>query len=431
MARKITEYFRELFGSPERVPEQVNGSSRLLELPLSQEERALIEARELLEVGIRFFQGGHQDVALEALRKVLDYPVPFPSLRMTAACLTGEIRRGLGDFRGAEQHYRSCVEESRAIPAHQRTGNQWYEHYRPRAQLGMITVLRRTLCPDHDRIRSLLLDARDEFRELPAPDLMAQLNVAEGLYERQLGRVDSGAQNLLAGIEGAKGIEPPFLFLQPEQFEALLALTCLCSPVTFLRASRIAKRLLAESRDRWSTGAATIALLHLNLRRLGRRDGAANELDDSAELIESLLGELKRAAEDQLDPYLLSELSLLNIVWGLLCGEKGRVLPWCNLLLDSTASGLPPLSVLRGVEVGGLCAGFSRIGVDVHSELGALFAGGREAIDSLEDRFESYGCDSDLRSRWRDLLERRKPDPHFMAVWHSKELLALRARALP
>src|SRR4051794_19945360 len=115
-----------------------------------------IRLRETLDEGMRLFHAGDRVLAIPALDAVLRNPVHVPSFRLAAAGLLAETYRGAGEFARAQQYYVLAMGESEAIPRDERPRNEWYAHYRPRVQLGLITALRRGLDDGHERMRQLM-----------------------------------------------------------------------------------------------------------------------------------------------------------------------------------------------------------------------------------------------------------------------------------
>lgn len=430
MFQSLKAYWQSFFGggtAGERAQPEVRRYEPRQSMP-ARDESAL---RETLMVGLRLFHAGHRQEAIPALKHVLASPLRVPSYRLTAAGLLAETHRGLGDFVTAEQFYRLSIDESEAVLPDERRGNEWYEHYRPRAQLGLVTVLRRTLSSDHERFRSLLRIARDEFASYPALDLMAQLNAVEGLYFRQLGDIEGAIERLKEGIEGIRDVDPPYLFLHPEHFEALLVLAYLCSPSATLMASRMARDVLKAERGPWSTAVAAAGLLHLRLRRIDTEQ-PANGIDKVADQkqIDELLEVLADNARFEGDPLLLTEEVMLCLACNI-AGQKQHAAAKCVDRLAELWDDLPqPLVALRAVELGSLAA--PMIAVDCFPPTAeTLLERGRVALEKLRGQLASYGCEARLQDQWYAILRKQVAPTTSLACWNSEPLQHLRARIWP
>lgn len=386
----------------------------------SNEEGALLE---IFHLGVRCFHEGSRRQAIPLFEQVLAHRLRVPTFRLTSAALLAETYRGLGAFVRAEQFYKLSIGESEAVPRQERSGNEWFEHYRPRAHLGLLMTLRRTLSKDHDQIRSLLSNSRDEFARYPAPDLMAQLNVVEGLYYRQLGDFAGANDRLLAGAEAVRDLVVPyFLFLNPEHIECLLLLSCLCTPSETPRASRIARQELRSERSPWSAAVAAAGMLHLKLRR--------NDMGSISDA-EGLLDRLEKNAAFEADPFLLTEGIMLRIACAVACQRLSTVPRELGELAASLKADVPPpILVLRAVELGSLAAPLSDAGC-LDADAKGLLAEGRSVLERLSSRLESYGCGPKIQQQWKAVMNLHNLDRPFWELWNSDAVWALRARVWP
>src|SRR5262249_47596171 len=140
----------------------------------------------------------------------------------------------------------------------------------PRAQLGLVTALRRQLSPDVDEITGLIADTRQRFADLrehpayPIEDFDAQLDAVEGVLCRQLGDGEAAVSHLSQAADGGRGLSVNYyLFWHPEHMEGHRALACLTTPGLGGQGRHVAGQLLRRTdADAWGRAAALTAVLH-------------------------------------------------------------------------------------------------------------------------------------------------------------------------
>jgi hypothetical protein len=390
---------------------------------------------ESLHRGLRLFHDGMRDLAMEPLATVLRSPHGFPAWRLAAAGLLAETYRGNADFRRAEHYYRTGLAEADAIPAAQRSGNEWYLHYRPRCALGLITVLRRLVSPDHETIMSELRDTRDLAQHLAIPDLTCQLSAVEGVYRRQCGDLD-GAASLLCEARDRMADLEGFCYWHPEHVEALLLQVQLLMASGRALVRRGARMLLDNPSVRtWGRAVAAASLLHLQLDRMLERDALLAHFVEAAEDhtrdgAGHLLEMLETNAREEGDPLLESESLILHLAWRWAAGRTDTTAAAAGELLETVRRAPPILAVLRGSEVRVLASMFPRAAAHVEGALTTLAQRGTQALNDLRAPIASYGYGAGAMATWADLLEttaRRAP----LTGWLDGPLSALRCLAWP
>jgi hypothetical protein len=384
---------------------------------------------ETLWVGINLFQEGRWPEAVSYFDRVLTVRTRVPSYRLAAACLAAECHRGQGDFSRAEQYYQLAIDESETVT--EKHHNDWYTHYRPRAQFGLITVLRRTLSDEHDRIAGLIAGARELFQTFASRDLPAQVCGVEGLYCRQLGDIPGSVRRIVQGIQSIDGLPPPYLFLSPEHLEALLALTYLCSDGSAVLASDTAARVFTRKCGPWSTAVAAATMLHIHFQQraeeMAERTGRGRGRNDE---VEGWFRTLNRAARQERDPLLLSEDLLLRVVRAVEAGDRGLAEAPLKELGASLDVAPLALVLLRGVEVGVLAPGI--FGDDGWpAEVGAILERGIAALNELQGRLVTYRFPRAMADRCRAVLGGAVLPGAPLELWSSEPVRLLRCRAWP
>ncbi len=392
----------------------------------------------LFEYAMQLFHNGDRGDAVEILNKL--YPDAFVKDRVTAlviACLLGESLRGAGDFKAAQRHYEDALSVGEALPQTQQRFNGFIVHYRPRAQVGLIMALRRQLSPDLERIRGLIDGARNDFAAYAADDLLAQLALLEGLFERQLFQIGTAKSLLEEAYTGVCALDPPYLFLHPDQIEALLVQACLCSPFDRLFAEMRSQQILKRADSgRWSRAVASAVLLQTRLddameQAFSNVTGWKGDMDP-LERPEDLgmLEALEKGAQKENDPFLLTEHRVQCL--GRSCVRRSGDRAWelaseLATLLDRCPE---PLILLRAVETSLLWELPGGLGpctlIDDIRQMG------RECLDSLSLQLPAYGVHRDFSDAWAaSLADASYSTEHLLECWKSKEMLRLRALSWP
>jgi hypothetical protein len=355
-----------------------------------------LRLRETLDEGMRLFHAGDRVLAVPALEAVLGSAVHVPSFRLAAAGLLAETYRGQSEFALAGQLYLLAMQEADAIPAAERPRNEWYLHYRPRVQLGLITALRRAVDEDHERLQRLLREARDRFAGAGAGDVMAQLNAVEGMYLRQCGDLAGAVDRLGLARDAMARMDPPFTFLDPDHLEALLLQVRLLMPGARVLMARAARGLLAAAdAGPWSKAVAAAALLHVQLGRM-TREGAAppvfsEALDDtSSQGAGHLISVLEANSTAERDPLLITEATTLRAAWLGASGRTAAMHAQVELLAREMAGAASGTILLRAVEATQIASAFARPGEAAGAALEEVRGCGLRALAELERGIASY-----------------------------------------
>ena len=424
MLENISNYWKSVIGSPNTTSTS-KGSQRMTRRQMIE----LNKLREILMIGLRFFHAGRRTESIMPCEQVLNYHLQYPTFRMVAACLLGETYRGLGDFVKAEQYYELSVSQSELIPQESRRGNEWYEHYRPRAQFGLITVMRRMLSDEHDEIKQTLKDTKQQYQDYPNADLLAQLNVVEGLYLRQLGEVESSIDSIQTGMDGIIEVAPPYLFLEPEHFEALLLLSYVPLPSYTLQALRLSKNIIKKEEGTWSSAVAYIGLLHLQYRRILSASYEITKKDINE--ISGWFYKLNENAAFEKDPLLMSEIMILQVIWSVIINDGEGIEELTEELMDYLEEhATTQIWLLRSLEmssISGLLAENNYCSVD---KLEWLLSKGRESLSKLTPQLKSYRCQQKLLDYWSKLLADVYTNSS-LHEWDSEPLRLLRLRLWP
>lgn len=387
--------------------------------------------------GRQLFHEGRRVEAISYLEQVILAPSRVPQFGLEAACLLGETYRGIGDFRQAQMYYELGMKESEGIPFSQRRTNDFYYLYRPRVQLGLITVLRRMLDEDHDRIKALLADARNQFQGFPIKDVMAQLNLVEGLYLRQMGDIGGSVQRLKEGMEQMHELDPPFIFLWPEHFQALLVLSQLCAPGGGIHASRIAHELLETQIGPWAQAVGNLALIHLSFNPFTKsRYTKLGDIQLSEELkqrINELEKDMIKHARFEKDPWLLSESIILQILLDVLMKEPALINGKIDQLNEILENAVEPTILLRTIELASLKAELTGIGYAIDQPLfEEKLQQGKQLLEDLTAELKSFKINDKQLAFYHELLDISIFDSDYcFQHWNSKELLHLRLRTWP
>lgn len=391
---------------------------------------------QLLRIAMDFFTSGQRVEALPFIEQILSSPVIEPVARLTAACLAAETYRGLGKFDKAEHYYELSIAESEKLRPDQQTNNEFVQHYRPRAHLGLLTVYRRILHEDHSKIQELLKQVQHDFTRFNVPDLQGQVCLVEGLYLRQIGEIENAVDKINEGYEAIKDMAPPFLFLYPEHFEALQVLTHLCQSDGRIYASRLANKLYKGGRSSWSVAVAAISLLHLHFRRAADgqfSDFSASEFGDAHEKVADFMSRLSKNAKFEKDPFLISEWNMMECIWKMLTEEDHQnVIKEVDEVLGVLKDASEPLILLRAVEFGALRKELALCGALEHVKASGIFETGLQLLDSLKPALSAYGCDASFFQQVTQYLTGNKPsNPYILEEWSTETLQILRSRVWP
>jgi len=395
---------------------------------------AFSRAHEALMHGMRLFHDGLRDAAMAPLVAVLRNPHSTPSFRLAAAGLLAETYRGRADFLRAEHYYRTALAEADAIPLHERPGNEWYLHYRPRCALGLITVLRRLISSDHRTITAELRVTRDLARHLDIEDLAWQLSAVDGVYRRQCGDLDGAASLLDDARQGLADLHG-FCFWYPEHVAALLLQVQLLTASGRALVRRGARALLDDPSVRsWSRAVAAACHLHMQLDRMISRgataaDRAAAAADGSPDGAGHLLEVLETSARGERDPLLDSEWLIVRLAWRLAAGQAGAVAETARELLEIATRVPPILGVLRACEVSVIVAQFSPAAREDAAVM-ALAQHASLALRELDASIASYGYDANTVAAWARILDTPGPWPGITG-WLDSPISLLRRLAWP
>ncbi len=324
----------------------------------ARQHQEIAALRERLWLGIRLFQAGQdgqRERAVQHFMHVLAHPLRVPGFRLAAACLIAETFRGVERHRDAEQYYCLAMEESDGVPEDEQLANEWWCHYRPRTQLGLIMAQRQLLSKEPRHLRSLLADAQRRFMHVDNLDFSVIITALEGLLGRQCGDYDGAHELLSQAVDGMASLSPPYLLLGPDHVEGLLAQALLLVPSGQIQAGRVARGLLCRSNVTLWTGAlASGVLLHgalaqalhapsvpLAAQRLLNGKGPARA--------DELLERMETTAASERDPALMTEGLLLRAGF-LLAAQCNGAEATLQALLRLTKAQSPAIRLLRAVE---------------------------------------------------------------------------------
>lgn len=393
---------------------------------------------EQLRSAMTMFTAGQREETIPFFESILNNPVADVTARIVAACLVGESFRCIGNFDKAQQYYELAIRESDTIPETIQSINEYIRHYRPRAFCGLLTVYRRTLLDDHERIKSLVREIKSDFNIFPIEDLPAQVSLMEGLYLRQLGDIQGSLSCISEGLESIRSAAKSssyFLFLHPEHFEALLLVSHLCAPGNNFHVRKLSREILQANRGPWSLAVAAAAQLHLHLRQAA--DGefsnfSANEFGQENDKVSELIAKLQKNARFEKDPLLLTECAMLSLLWYLLTEDFGSARRELNTLKKILPGCALPMVLLRAVEIGALRRELELAGLIPDPGVEDILSLGRNALTELAKPLESYDCSDVLLQSWKALLDGEPAGAGFLLDrWAGEELIALRCRVWP
>jgi len=457
MLNKIFAFFKSHFGisdnrnslmsNPEAFGEEKsykrNNNSTSFIMPFSQrkslsrQRKNTLRLQKIFMIGFNLFNAGDREEAIPILKQVLDDPFKVPTYRMVSACMIGETFRGMGKFNDADDFYELSIYESDLRPVSSRKGNEWYEHYRPRATFGLITILRRNLSTNHELIKQLLNDARDQYQEYRNQDLMAQLNVVEGVYFRQLGDIDGSIHYINSGIENTLLMAPPYLFWHPEHFQAMLLLSYVSDPGYLLQGSRLAKRMISEERNPWSNAIALSATIKLFLSRIFNNSNSTNPKDNINKKqfsnISNLFERLNENVLFEKDPFLTTEIITLEAIWNCIISNENRVFQEIEQLDEyMTENASDPIWLLRSVELAAIKGILLKNINDEPKEiLVRIWKKGVNILHRYSDALKSYGCKDSLIKQLDSLLTNQTIEQNQFKNFDSESVRMLRLRLLP
>lgn len=400
-------------------------------------ESQIEKIRKMLTFGMRQFNTGHREEAIPTLMKVLEQVPKVPGFRLAAAGLLGESYRGMGDFLYAESYYRLALKECEEIPVSERPQNEWYNHYRPRTEIGLLVVLRRNISVEHEQISSRLKNARVELAYLNIPDLNAQLNLIEGLYFRQLGYIDDSIAQIQDGLELIDGVVNPIglIFLEKMHFESLLILSYLIDPGNQILASKLARQSYNQDPSPWCTAVAAIALIHLEFRRIMEELDYAEKLDvewieGMRQKIENLLVSLRENAEFEKDPILVSEGLILELMWMGFTQNSENLESVLSQLVLTLEKACFATILLRTVELASISPLLDPLkNSNIFSQ---LCQEGIEKLTALAPNLLTYNCSESAVTFYSQLLRgERRETSSSKTDWNSPPLQTLRAIAWP
>ncbi|MCK6692203.1 MAG: hypothetical protein L6Q97_08890 [Thermoanaerobaculia bacterium] len=455
MFERISNYFRQRFGTnPEDTEapadDGVNANPRFSDdsprsrntPPAGHRPVAISSAQgrvyEQLRSAMTMFTAGYRQETIPFFESTLNNPAADAAVRTVASCLLGEAFRGTGNFGKAQQYYELAIRESDTIPEAMQGLNEFVQHYRPRAFCGLLTVYRRTLFDDHERIKSLIREIKSDFNIFPIEDLPAQVSLMEGLYLRQLGDIQGSLSCISEGLESIRNAAKSssyFLFLHPEHFEALLLVSHLCAPGNNFHVRKLSREIMQANRGPWSLAFAAAAQLHLHLRQAA--DGefsnfSANEFGQENEKVSELIAKLQKNARFEKDPLLLTECAMLSLIWYLLMEDFVPARRELNTLKKILPDCAQPMVLLRAVEIGALRRELELSGLIPDPGVEDILSLGRNALTELAKPLESYGCSDVLLQNWKTLLGGEPAGAGFLLErWASEELIALRCRVWP
>lgn len=393
---------------------------------------------EQLRSAMTMFTAGYREDTIPFFGSILNNLAADTSARIVAACLLGETFRCTGNFDKAQQYYELVIQESDTIPESMQRINEYICHYRPRAYCGLLTVFRRTLFDDHERIKILIQKIKTDFNIFQIEDLPAQVNLLEGLYLRQLGNVQSSIVCIEEGLESVSNAAKSlsyFLFLHPEHFEALLMVSHLCATGSNFHVRKLSKEILQANRGPWSLAFAAAAQLHLHLRRAA--DGefsnfSANEFGQESDTVSELIAKLQKNARFENDPLLLTECAMLSLIWYMMTEDFGQARRELNTLKKILPACAQPTILLRAVETGALRRELELAGLLSDPGVDDILNLGQNALTELAQPLASYGCSDFLIQYWKATLGAAQAGAGFLLErWASEELTELRCRVWP
>jgi hypothetical protein len=367
--------------------------------------------------------------------KILNHQRSDAASRLCAATIHAELARENEQYEEAETLYSRAIEEGRgdiggALEA-------FALHYHPRAYLGLITVLRRELCPDTDKISNLISGYRRTFLAPdahPRQDSEAQIDAVEGVFLRQLGDSTTALNKLTAAAKAMSKMRLDyFQFWHPDHIDGHRVLVCMTAPALTIQGRHDADVLLRRPDiDDWSRAVGLAAKLHFQL------DDALYETSGSKAVRASLtaggsavlkwLDELARAGNRSGNPTLATESLMLRATWHAASGEHTVVAKCLAELARSEVD--PNLALLRGIEAAVLVEGWPAVRSEPAVQLCKV---GQRALQYLSERLERYNyAVSDIE--WcRELLGRaaNSVGAGGRPKWSPPELVSLRARIWP
>lgn len=453
MFERISNFFRQKFGAaPEEEPDgdptgAMQRYANQFTPPATKQNAnyhptimntAQARVYEQLRSAITMFTAGYREDTIPFFESVLNNPAADAAARTVASCLLGETFRGTGNFGKAQQYYELAIRESDTIPEAMQGLNEFVRHYRPRAFCGLLTVYRRTLFDDHEKIKSLIREIKSNFNLFPIEDLPAQASLMDGLYLRQLGDVPGSLACIAEGLEGirvAAQSRPYFLFLHPEHFEALLLVSHLCAPGNNFHIRKLSREILKANRGPWSLAFAAAAQLHLHLRRAA--DGefsnfSANEFGQESDTVSELIAQMQKNARFENDPLLLTECAMLSLIWYMMTEDFGQARRELNTLKKILPACAQPTILLRAVETGALRRELELAGLLSDPGVDDILGLGQNALAELAQPLVSYGCSDFLIQNWEATLGAAQAGAGFLLErWASEELTELRCRVWP
>jgi hypothetical protein len=453
MFDRLINYFRQKFGNDSHAREknannQPDTSARTSSEYAREKTRqvsfhksrvmdsVVTRVYEQLRAAITLFTNGYREDTIQFFEAILKNPAADATVKTVASCLLGETFRGMGDFGKAQQHYELTIRESDTIPDAMQVLNEYVRHYRPRAFCGLLTVYRRTLFDDHEKIKSLINEIKSDFNLFPIEDLPAQVSLMEGLYLRQISEVPSSISCIAEGLDSVRKADTPyFLFLQPEHFEALLLISHLCESGNDFHVRKISREILKANRGPWSLAFAGAAQLHLHLRQAANGEFTnfnSNEFGQESQKVNELIGVFQKNAQFENDPLLLTECAMLSLIWYLLVEDTQQARNELHKLKKLLPISSQPLILLRAVELGALRMELNLAGLMQGSDLDVVFDLGRKAFEVLSNPLKTYKCSEEQCQFWKGLLTNEAIDSRFvLETWASEEIRALRSRVWP
>ena len=382
-----------------------------------------------LQDGMRLFHAGDRLPAAPLLQQVLDTPNAEAAHCMAAAGLLAETYRGACDYLRATQYYELAISEGQRIsPADQRR-NEWYTHYQPRSVLGLAMVRRRTLDSDRRSIPTLLRDLAAEAPGRFGSDVPAQVQLVAGLYDRQMGDLESCCSRLREAIDDLKEQPLPYTFLGPDHAEALLAQSQLLAPESQFSAGASSEKVLKNpTASAWSRGISASVQLHLLAAMAFRSDPrSVEQLRERQPKIRAAQDVLDQCASEDGDAFLRTESCVMDALWLARAGALSSSRAAFGQLvseLDALPRAPDALVVLRAME----SVAISRAFLDDQ---------GGEAVDSLCERAfaleEGFSAAAARYGRRHQSLRSAQLDAEAGAAadWFAEPLQSARALAWP
>ncbi len=403
-----------------------------------QKDNLTTKVHEQLRSAMTMFTSGYRMDAIPFFVSTLDNPAADATARTVASCLLGETYRGIGDFDIAQQYYEVAIRESDTIPESMRSLNEFVWHYRPRAFCGLLSVYRRILFIDHEKIKSTIKGLQSDRSHFQVEDLVAQASLMEGLYLRQLGKSQLAISSILEGLEligEASHSIDYFLFLHPEHFKSLLLLSYLCSPGYNYQVRILSREIQQGNHGPWSRAITAIAQLHLHFRHVANAQFSrieADEFQKDYQKIAALIAELKKNASLEKDPFLLTECTMLSLIWHLLIEDNSKVIHEFSKLARSVPVCQKPLALLRIIEIASLQREFELAGLTLGTSYENMLELGQNVFTELHSNLGSYGCSDTLCQFWKSLMALENPrSESLLNIWASDELNELRSRIWP